>query len=291
MHRLFSISLVCLLVVGLHHKRTNAQDDQYATLTPLQYDGQSVSQVELATPLTSIPLFRREATGILAYAPSVATISDPDNLISFSGSGDSRLILGYRPGTYVNGTVSTIFLGQHMGYDTCGFFKNEVANSVGNWLNSRPNWLLYGIMRLEGNANQVNQHSHVVIGNNWIQSDNGWLSGVVRTRDGNGIPGRLVFGVDGIPPIFSPGGLVIDVYDDAPPVITGSANTCIGAQGPIDNDAVGGNYSGTYAFLVTREENAPAPIEKWFLRNNWFPDGQNGGGANGDFSGGAGGGF
>jgi hypothetical protein len=147
------------------------------------------------------------------------------------------------------------------------------------------------MMSLAGNANQVNQISRVEIDDNWLQSDQGWITGVVRTRDGNGVPGRLVFGMNGAPPLFSPGGLVIDVYAPAPGTIAAGASTAIGAQDSVFNDGVGGSFTGCYGFLVTREGNAPAPIEKWFPGEHWFPDGQNGGGANGESSSGLGGGF
>ena len=273
MRKLCAFVGLCLLLIFTSATSAKAQ---YALLQPLTYSGNAASEAFVSTPQAFDSPPRDTASGTLAYARSVATAVDPDNIISFNGSANSRLVIGQRTGTYVNGTASAIFLGGHNGYDSSWVFKNEAAVSEGLWLNSRPWDILYGVIRLEGNASRVMEFSEVVISQSWVTSENGWLRGIIFTRDSNNNDGILAFGVNHplsdefLPPIFSPGGLVVDVFESAPAIIHARAQTNIATMGPIYNDSTGGNYSSTYAFMVTDEEHLPPPMGISGLFRNFF---------------------
>lgn len=262
---------------------------QYDILQPDSYFGQARSDVALETPNAFNDPAENVANGILAYAPSGATILEQDNVISFLGSGDSRLILGAAPGTQINGTASVIFQGSHMGSDICSAFKLESAVSRGEWLTNGPGDQLYGLIFIAGLSTDGWTFSQVRIGNSWVVSENGWLSGVVFTRDQNDNPGVLRFGIDGAPPLFAPGGIIVEVFDGDPGLLQAEASTSVGYYNTgIYNEVVSSSQSAAYTALVTVENNLPTPMGiPWELEGYFTPTG-NGGGAGG---GGGGGGF
>lgn len=263
---------------------------QYDILQPVSYVGQARSDVAIETPNAVNDPAENVSYGILANAPSGATILEQDNVISFLGSGDSRLILGAVPGTQINGTASVIYQGSHMGSDICSAFKHESAISWGHWQTDGPGDQLYGLIFMAGLSTDGWTFSQVIVGNSWVVSENGWLSGEVFTRDENDNPGVLRFGIDGAPPLYAPGGIVVEVYEGDPGLLEAVAATSIGFHNPgIYNQVVSSSQSAAYTALVTVENNLPTPMGiPWELQGYFTPTGNGGGagGGGGGFSGG-----
>lgn len=259
---------------------------QYDILQPVSYFGRALSDVAIETPNAFNDPAENVANGILAYAPSGATILEQDNVISFLGSGDSRLIVGAAPGTQINGTASVIFQGSHMGSDNCSAFKMESAVSRGEWQTNGPGDQLYGLIFMAGLSTDGWTFSQVRIGNSWVASENGWLSGEVFTRDQNDTPGVLRFGVDGAPPLFAPGGIIVEVYEGDPGLLQAEAATTIGyLNTSIYNQGVSSSHSAAYSALVTVENNLPTPMGiPGELQGYFTPLGNGGGGGDGDGS-------